>query len=95
LQIHRRVSGRRSQTIAVDRMNIRTEIEQQLDDPRRSSDDSPMQRRAAGAIGAVDKRRFGRGQCANATEIAAFCRNVNRMVALSGMNSRAWRACVH
>ena len=60
LQIHRRVSGRRAQAIAVNRMNIRPEIEQQLDDSGRSTDDRPVQRRAAGTIAAVQKRRIRR-----------------------------------
>jgi hypothetical protein len=70
-------------------MNVRSEIEQQFDYSGRSPDDSPVQRGTAGAIASMHKRRVRSGQGANAAQIAAFCRNVNGVVTLSGWNPRA------
>jgi hypothetical protein len=70
-------------------MNVRPKIEQPLDYSRRSPNDSPMQRGTARAIASMHKRRVRSGQGANAAEIAAFCRNVNGVVTLSGWNPRA------
>jgi hypothetical protein len=73
----------------MNRMNVRSEIDQQFDDSRRSPDDSPVQRGTARAIASMHKRGVRSGQGPNAAEIAAFCRDVNGVVTLSGWNPRA------
>lgn len=70
----------------MNRVDVGAALEQQLDDPRRSSDDGAMEWRAAGAIGSSGERRVCIQKRAHASDVATLCGNVDGVIDTRAMS---------